>query len=296
MIIGMIESFAALPSSLHGAYNSSHPTSREDNFMATPVVTPPPKKYPAMVEKSIAKESQDRSEKIPHMEAYLRGIRESSRGLQIRYDSGESDLTEWDFRKRMIGYDQAYDQANAQKRALVLAESAKDATKDIYIRSSNTVYDSAFKVESKSGKNRLYLGNKEEVAGFAAASDNRVQKKKRILNAGVWSWDVNFAWLEGGIHARTCFKLKSELPDSVKNAIRRASNNRISTITHTQFKDLCEKSEPAPGKTYSDLWHSGEKRLSWYALEIITLLENAYRFRWDTKDDGVTRFYLEKRT
>ncbi len=247
-----------------------------------------------MIKSTIEKEAQERQEKIPHLNAYINGIQSSREGLQRRYQDPTTDLTEFEYKKRLASYTESLDRANEQKKALQRAEIVKETTLSTYTKSANTVYDNAFKVESKSGKNRLYLGNRQEVASFAAESEDSLNKKKRILDAGVWSWDINFAWLEGGINAQACFKLKSELPESVKQAIMSTSTNRVSTISATEFKVLCEKSEPATGKTFTDLWHSGEKRLTWYALEIVTLLENRYRFRWADKEGGI-RFYLEKR-
>jgi hypothetical protein len=255
--------------------------------------TQPTLKYQDMIKRTIEKETQERQEKIPHLNAYIEGIKSTKAGLELRYQDPETDLTEFEYKKRLAGYNASLDRANEQKKALQRAELAKDSTRAIYIKSGDTVFANAYKVESKSGKNKLYLGNKEEVALFASEGDKAEQRKHRILDAGVWSWDVNFAWLEGGINARACFKLKSELPESVKQAIMRNARNRVSQINARDFKELCEKSEPATGKTYSDLWHSGENRLTWYALEIVTLLENGYRFRWADKTGGI-RFYLER--
>jgi hypothetical protein len=258
--------------------------------VATTVVGP---KYPQRIESTLEKEAQERQEKIPHLEAFLEGIQNSKRGLQARRSDPSSNLTEQEYTSRLAGYNEKYGQFDLQVKALRRAERVKQETKETYTRSGDTVYTNALRVQSKSGKNRLYLGNRQEVAAFAQSE----AKKKRILDAGVWTWDINFAWLEGGMNAKACFKLKSELPDSVKQAIQQASRNRVSTITARQFKDLCESSEPAPGKLHSDLWHSGENRLTWYALEIYTLLESGYRFRWADKQDGDRpgiRFYLEK--
>jgi hypothetical protein len=139
-------------------------------------------------------------------------------GLQERWKDPRTDLTEDMVKTRMAGYDRALEQACDRKRALVNVEKVKDTTAATYTKSGDTVYMSANQVASRSGKNRLYLGNRQEVAIFAKSSEDADNKQKRILDANVWSWDVNFAWLEGGINARACFKLKSALPESVQQS------------------------------------------------------------------------------
>lgn len=270
------------------SYHAAQPQSTgRDTNMATTAVT---LKHPGMIEATFAKESAERMERIPHLNAFVEGIRDSKMGLQSSYAAGGRGLTEEEYRKRLASYDNSLEEAVEHKRALERAERVKGETMATYKRSAHTVYTNAKGVNSSSGKNRLYLGNRREVAEHVSGDD---KKKKRILDAGVWSWDVNFAWLEGGINGRACFKLKSKLPEDVEGAIKNRSTNRISRIDANEFRRLCENSRPADGEAHSNLWHSGERRLTWFALEISTLLENGYRIRWADRDGG-TRYYLEK--
>lgn len=111
----------------------------------------------------------------------------------------------------------------------------------------------------------IALGNRRAIAGS--------KENYCILDVGVWSWGVNQAFIEGGAFRGARFWLETAFPEAIWE--------RFSTTT-MDSRTFLEAIKPLPSADpshISSLWHSGEDRPSWYALEIAGLLDLGYVLR-----------------
>jgi len=157
-----------------------------------------------------------------------------------------------------------------------------------YRKHAEDWFQKAAKVGTTSGKSKLYLGNRQYVTAHALKDKD---KEKRYLNAGVWSWGVNLAWIEGGIGARVTFEIKFEPSDEFSgfpgdSLDRMMMNPRMSA---QQWLALCAD---FPGTL---LWHDGEDRPTWFAKEVEAALAAGYHFVFGTTKKGDTKLTLETR-
>ncbi len=143
-------------------------------------------------------------------------------------------------------------------------------------RDAGVAATAAQNVARASGKNKLYIGNRQFVSQFASSTR---RKQLRILDVPNWSWGLNLAWVEGGIVAKAQFKLKlddgspySTIPAKVLAKLRLAPGMQAET-----FLKLCRTEGGG-----SLLWYNkdGENRPTWTALEIASLLRSGYQFKF----------------
>lgn len=155
-----------------------------------------------------------------------------------------------------------------------------------YRKHAEDWFQKAAKVGSTSGKSKLYLGNRQYVTAHAQKDKD---KEKRYLNAGVWSWGVNLAWIEGGIGARVTFKIKFE-PGDQFSGFPDGSIDRMMMNTRMSAQQWLELCADYPGTL---LWHDGEDRPTWFAKEIEAALSAGYHFIFGTTKGGDTKLTLE---
>jgi hypothetical protein len=150
----------------------------------------------------------------------------------------------------------------------------------IVVRDAEKVFMQAHDVAKLSGgKNKLYIGNRQFVAGHVQTKKNDQEKakaKKRILDANNWTWGINFAWIEGGTTAGARIKIKeNEANPNDYQTIPDAAYQEMTVhprMTGAKWLELCSK---FPNTI---LWHSGENRPTWTALEIEACLNAGYEF------------------
>lgn len=165
---------------------------------------------------------------------------------------------------------------------------------------ADKVYKDAYNAQSRSKKNKLYIGSKQYVSQHAAL---KLGREKRILDSNVWTWGLNVAWVEGGINARAHFKIKvtgsdsqnayAKLPDAAidwlklhaKNTNRKAPPEDI----QESFLEMCR----VEGRG-SLLWYDlgGADRPTWTALEICCLLRRGYHFDIQKKGEKQKLYLL----
>lgn len=225
----------------------------------------------------LGQESKERVEKklvdINMCKLKLSNLKSNYEGLRKR--NSEGNLNKVD-QERMLGFweDMGSTVKELNKLEKELERLAEEDKR--YQQGSAQVYEGTNKVQQKTGKNVLYVGNRQYVASFASGDAN---KKKRTLDIGIWSWGLNFAWIEGGIDARVEVKIKlnesypphpyESMPEDAMYAILARP-----TMNGAQWLELCEK---FPG---SILWvkYPNESRPSWTALEIKACLDAGYIF------------------
>ena len=111
----------------------------------------------------------------------------------------------------------------------------------------------------------IALGNRRAIAGS--------KENYCILDVGVWSWGVNQAFIEGGAFRGARFWLETAFPEAIWERF---------SITTMDSRTFLEAIKPLPDTDpshISSLWHSGEDRPSWYALEVAGLLDLGYVLR-----------------
>jgi hypothetical protein len=175
----------------------------------------------------------------------------------------------------------------AERKYLPLKEDVENLGNRKAVRKDVPVaFQSAANTEQKSGKNKLYIGNRQYVSRHG---DGSLSKKARLLDVPNWSPGLNVAWVEGGISAKAHFKLKLNAGDpyaDIPGAVLQKFAEKPDYDADEFFK-LCK----ADGKG-SLLWYDkdGKNRPTWTALEIWVLLRAGYRFTFaNSKHDGVGR-------
>jgi DNA-directed RNA polymerase subunit RPC12/RpoP len=189
------------------------------------------------------------------------------------------------------------DKIEASHAQLILAQSDFDAAELAYklakdkrenlgtrdaVRAGAAKAYSASENVAKTGKNRLYIGSRQYVSGYAK---EKAAREGRILNVSVWSPGLNVAWVEGGVKAKAQFKMKLN-PDNQYDTISAEvldEFRRAPQMDATAFLELCRKK----GKG-SLLWYDrdGANRPTWTAMEIWCLLRAGYRFEFAERSAG----------
>ena len=114
-------------------------------------------------------------------------------------------------------------------------------------------------------QDELLLGNREEVGAM--------QEVDKILDTNIWSWGVNQAFIEGGASNKAEFALVTAIGDQAKI--------NLSYMDGKAFLDSIKPSQLNPAGLHRNLWHSGDNRPTWYALELAGLLDIGYRISED---------------
>jgi len=162
---------------------------------------------------------------------------------------------------------------------------APEGEKALYKKHADEWFQRANTVLDTSKKNKLYLGNRQFVTAHAQKSP---MKKKRYLDAGVWSWGVNLGWVEGGIAAKAMFRIKfnpgdefAGFPDGSLEEIWQ--NPRMSA---GEWMTLCTK--------YPDslLYQGAEQRPTWFAKEVEAALTAGYHFEQGWSKSGADKLTL----
>jgi hypothetical protein len=238
--------------------------------------------YPKILEKEL----KDELAKIDQDIALLRL---KSENINSRYDVlrrqsqiRELSATDRDF---MLGAWQdggryATDIAKLEKRK----ENITTQKKQVVERDAKILFEQARDVEARTGKNKLYIGSRQFVALHAESKKNKANAKRQILNANNWTWGVNFAWIEGGTTAAARIKIK----ENEKNP------NPFETIPDGAYDEMLIRPRMS-GKDWlalcreypnTILWHGGENRPTWTALEIEACLNAGYQFAFRDHKHG----------
>jgi hypothetical protein len=193
-----------------------------------------------------------------HLEKTLKGKKEKSDNdfARLRYFYEEMNVvvkqkSEAEATKALI--------ENSQKRNATDADGQFNKTKDI----------------QKTGKNRVYIGNRQFVAGYVEGNKT---KKSRTLDLGRWSWGINYAWIEGATVACAEVKIKMSEDDNPFAKIPQGALLEIEKkpkMSGYEWLKVCKK---YPGTI---LWYTKDKedRPSWTALEIKACLDAGYQFK-----------------
>jgi hypothetical protein len=171
-----------------------------------------------------------------------------------------------ELKKSKQDYEKAKSVALKELEIKIGNAKAKD---DLYSQTAQKTYNKARNINS-GGKKKLYLGSRQEVSSYA---DKKLKRKDRKLDQSVWSWGINEAWLEGGISGGSRFKLKTDIGDEVAGGLR--ANPRM---TANDFYNLIRPTVVGGEGTNRTMWHSLDHRPTWYAQEIMKLLETGYTF------------------
>jgi hypothetical protein len=142
----------------------------------------------------------------------------------------------------------------------------------------NSYQKEAEKQFGRSGMNNqqsLILGYRQEVATEGIAST-------RILNTNIWSWGVNQAWVEGGAKASKVFDLGTAIGAESIALIQEHAGDGDGFLQSLTPEAWQERNPGIP----NTLWHNRERRPTWYALEIASLLDWGYVLQ---ENDGVNQ-------
>lgn len=161
-------------------------------------------------------------------------------------------------------------------------------------RAAGDVRAASLNVQASSGKNKLYIGDRQYVVAHTTANPDKTKNRKlRILDSASWTWGLNTSWVEGGVEAKARFRLKLNDSDARKT---------FPAEVITWFRDNAHTSPAVPSSTdnaalESDflamckekgrgnlLWYDrdGDERPTWTALEIACLIRRGYRFNFRT--------------
>lgn len=158
-------------------------------------------------------------------------------------------------------------------------------------RAAGDVRSASLNVQA-SGKNKLYIGDRQFVEAHTRANPLKTKSRKlRILDSASWTWGLNTSWVEGGIEAKARFRLKLSDSDARKT---------FPAEVITWFRENAGTSHAVPSSTENAglerdflamcrekgrgnlLWYDrdGEERPTWTALEIACLIRRGYRFNF----------------
>jgi len=253
-----------------------------------------PAKYPQQLIKEAQETEKLRAEMLAKMQQKLDSMKFWVETMQTTFETTDCRLTP---KERERAIKNCMEEVKTETKSLneqmkLLRDRMKRAPEfefQKYKLEAEQWFAKANKVLTTSGKNKLYLGNREYVTDHAKGSPKKPEKEERYLNAGVWSWGVNLAWIEGGIAAKATFKIKFHASDQFKG-FPDGSLNDISDnpyMSSEEWVALCRK---YPG---SLLWHSSENRPTWFALEVEAALSAGYHFAVRDTKSGDTKLTLE---
>jgi hypothetical protein len=131
-------------------------------------------------------------------------------------------------------------------------------------------YDNAAAITRRGAKQKYYLGNFKTISDHVRSSAHKqAGRQPRQLNAARWTWGLNEAWMEGGVDQNFRFKLKTQLPDTMKAAVAAGGGGDAF---------LAQAKHHYDGAGDNPFWHTPKKRPTWYSKEMAYLLDNGYRF------------------
>lgn len=116
---------------------------------------------------------------------------------------------------------------------------------------------------TSAGSKDIALGNRSEVSSL--------RQDFYILDVGIWSWGVNQAFIEGLAKKSAKAMLITPFCEEAKNHLKQQGS---------KGKDFLDRVKQA-WKEDQALWHSGQDRHTWYALELAALLDLGYRLQDD---------------
>jgi hypothetical protein len=232
-------------------------------------------KYDAILDQEDKARLATKQSEIDLQELRLVNLKANYQSLKKRNKTG--DLSHVDL-ERMKGFWEDMSAAIAKLNQMTKDLMVIASERERYNKGSAQVYGETNSVAQRTGKARLYVGNRQYVAAYASKDPS---KKKRTLDMGIWSWGLNFAWIEGGIDAGVEVKIKlhenaqtteeqfAALPEDAWYSIAAHP-----TMSGAQWLKLCEQHKG------TILWveYPNESRPSWTALEIKACLDAGYRF------------------
>lgn len=236
----------------------------------------PRKNYPALLKKELEEELAKIDSEITILKIKIYTI--NSRYLTLKKLHAAGQLSESD-QGSITG---CWEDAGRFTRELHECEKRKgyvtSQRKEVVERDADKLFEEARTIERKTGKNKLYIGNRQFVAGYADSKENSADAKRRILNANNWTWGVNFAWIEGGTVAAARIKIKEneKNPNNFECIPEGAYEEMMirPRMTGKEWLELCQK------YPNSILWHGAQSRPTWTALEIEACLNAGYQFNF----------------
>ncbi|MFD0974076.1 hypothetical protein, partial [Plantactinospora endophytica] len=94
-----------------------------------------------------------------------------------------------------------------------------------------------------------------------------------------WSEGVNESWMRGGEESAARFSLLTQLTPEARNLVYKALKEKLSG---KKFLEEVKQSLPED----RTLWHSKEKRPTYYAKELAHLIDNGYVLSQPITDDA----------
>lgn len=121
-----------------------------------------------------------------------------------------------------------------------------------------------------SKQKEIYLGNRQEVASTG--------ESEKMLNTNIWSWGVNQAFIEGAAANSAVIVLITELtPALIGSFTEFEITSGVDLINAVQHQHVSTNlTDP--------LWHHGDNRPTWYAMELAGLIDLGYTF--DAQQSG----------
>jgi hypothetical protein len=234
----------------------------------------PRKNYPALLKKELEEELAKIDDEITILKIKIYTI--NSRYLTLKKLHAAGQLSESD-QDSIAG---CWEDAGRFTRELHECEKRKvnvaSQRKNVVERDADKLFEEARNIERRTGKNKLYIGNRQFVAGYADSKENSADANRRILNAANWTWGVNFAWIEGGTVAAARIKIKeNEKNPNDFECIPEGAYAEMMIRPRMTGKDWLALCQKYPN---SILWHGGQSRPTWTALEIEACLNAGYRF------------------
>lgn len=110
----------------------------------------------------------------------------------------------------------------------------------------------------------IYLGNRQEVVDTG--------EKSKMLNTNIWSWGVNQAFIEGAASRGAVIVLITALTTPVATGFE-----MFQITTGVELLKVVEATQD-PANLTDPLWHHGDSRPTWYAMELAGLIDLGYTF------------------
>ena len=121
-----------------------------------------------------------------------------------------------------------------------------------------------------SAAEKIYLGSMRDIGSYRKnLSENRTKRVDNgRLNAKIWTWGVNQAFMQGGVDNKKDFKLVTLIPDSLQNFLTKGSSGNI----------FIDKVQYYKGNNSEKFYYKNYERPTWYSYELAYLLNNNYHF------------------
>ena len=130
---------------------------------------------------------------------------------------------------------------------------------------------------SRMKNKKLYLG---EIATTEAIFKNvaKPHKASGVLWASPWSPGVNIAFVEGGAKTGAVYKLKTAIPDNLKQLLVEGKHAEFRAAVHSQG-----------GQGYRPFWQGQHGRFTIYTDELTYLAKKGYRLHEFRRKNGATQ-------